>query len=60
MRDGAGAAISLDSLKREVCRAVDARSAQLAAVAREIHAHPELAFQEHRAAPDGTPQDPSP
>ena len=50
MRDGAGAAVSLEALKREVCRAVDARSESLTAVAREIHAHPELAFEEHRAA----------
>ena len=50
MRDGAGAAVSLETLKREVCRAVDARSESLAAVSREIHAHPELAFEEHRAA----------
>jgi amidohydrolase len=39
-----------ESLKREVCRAVDARREALWAVAREIHAHPELAFEEHRAA----------
>src|SRR5262249_28851235 len=37
-------------LKAELCRAVDARRDELAAVAREIHAHPELAFEEHRAA----------
>jgi len=50
MRDGAGAAVSLETLKREACRAVDVRSEQLAGVARAIHAHPELAFEEHRAA----------
>jgi amidohydrolase len=50
MRDGAGAAIPVESLKNDVCRAVDAHAAQLVAVAREIHAHPELAFEEHRAA----------
>ena len=50
MREGAGAAVTLETLKREVCRGVDARSDQLVAVAREIHAHPELAFEEHRAA----------
>ena len=50
MRDGAGAAIAVETLKTDVCRAVDAHAAQLVAVAREIHAHPELAFEEHRAA----------
>jgi amidohydrolase len=39
-----------ESLKQEVCRAVDARREALWAVAREIHAHPELAFEERRAA----------
>jgi len=39
-----------ERLKAELCRTVDARREQLAAVAREIHAHPELAFEEHRAA----------
>jgi amidohydrolase len=50
MRDGAGSAVTLEALKHEVCRAVDARSEQLVAVARAIHADPELAFEEHRAA----------
>jgi amidohydrolase len=40
----------LEALKRDACRAVDERREELVAVAREIHAHPELAFQEHRAA----------
>ena len=39
-----------DALKRAVCQAVDARRDALVAVAREIHAHPELAFEERRAA----------
>ncbi len=42
--------MELDGLKRAVCDAVDARSGALVAVAREIHAHPELAFEERRAA----------
>jgi len=40
----------LGALKRAACQAVDERREELVAVAREIHAHPELAFQEHRAA----------
>lgn len=39
-----------DALKRAVCQAVDARRNALVAVAREIHSHPELAFEERRAA----------
>jgi amidohydrolase len=41
---------TLEALKRDACRAVDERRAELVAVAREIHAHPELAFEERRAA----------
>ena len=40
----------VDALKREVCASVDAMANQLVAVSREIHAHPELAFEEHRAS----------
>jgi amidohydrolase len=40
----------LGALKQEVCRSVDERREELLAVAREIHAHPELAFEERRAA----------
>ena len=51
MRAKAAAAGSeIERLKREACAAVDARRDELVAVAREIHAHPELAFAEHRAA----------
>jgi amidohydrolase len=42
--------VELEALKREVCRAVDARREDLVAVARAIHAQPELAFEEHQAA----------
>ncbi len=51
MREGAevGAAL-LESLKQSVCAAVDVRRELLCAVSHEIHDHPELAFQEHRAA----------
>jgi len=51
VRDGApvGAAL-LESLKQSACAAVDARSDLLCAVSREIHAHPELAFEEFRAS----------
>jgi len=41
---------AIEALKAELCRSVDARRLELTAVAREIHAHPELAFEEHRAA----------
>jgi amidohydrolase len=41
---------SLEDLKREVCGAVDALTQTLLAVSHEIHAHPELAFHEHRAS----------
>ncbi|MEB2345347.1 MAG: M20 family metallopeptidase [Deltaproteobacteria bacterium] len=39
-----------EALKSDACRAVDERRTLLLAVAHEIHAHPELAFEEHRAA----------
>jgi amidohydrolase len=39
-----------EDLKRAACAAVDARRAELLEISREIHAHPELAFQERRAA----------
>lgn len=42
--------MELGALKQAVCRAVDERREALLAVAHEIHAHPELSFQEHRAA----------
>ena len=38
------------ALKREVCDAIDAMSAELLAVSHEIHSKPELAFHEHEAA----------
>jgi len=38
------------TLKRDVCDAIDAMSAELLAVSHEIHAKPELAFHEHEAA----------
>ena len=37
-------------LKRAACAAVEARRGELLEISREIHAHPELAFQERRAA----------
>jgi amidohydrolase len=42
--------VDLGELKREAARAIDGRRDELVAVAREIHAHPELAFEERRAA----------
>jgi len=42
--------MDIESLKRELCHAVDAMSGDLVAVSREIHAHPELAFEEYRAS----------
>jgi amidohydrolase len=39
-----------DELKKEVCAAVDRLGSELLAVSHEIHAHPELAFEEVRAA----------
>ncbi len=42
--------MSTDELKRAVCEAVDARSPELIRVSREIHARPELAFEEVEAA----------
>jgi amidohydrolase len=41
---------SLKDLKHDVCRAVDELADTLLAVSHEIHAHPELAFKEHRAS----------
>src|SRR5262249_51837719 len=37
-------------LKRTVCEAVDAMRAELVGISRAIHAEPELAFQEEKAA----------
>ena len=42
--------MSLEALKQAVCESIDARSDELVRVSREIHAHPELAFEEVRAA----------
>jgi amidohydrolase len=42
--------MDVGALKQEVCRAVDGLRSELLAVSREIHAHPELAFEEHRAS----------
>ncbi len=39
----------LEELKQAVCEAVDALSEQLLGISHEIHSHPELAFEEHRA-----------
>jgi amidohydrolase len=39
-----------DELKRRACDAVDEMQAELLSISHEIHAHPELAFEEHRAA----------
>jgi amidohydrolase len=39
----------IDELKRAACAAVDALAPRLIAMSREIHAHPELAFNEHHA-----------
>jgi len=51
VRGGAEVGAGLvDSLKRAVCEAVDARRALLLDVSHEIHAHPELAFEEVRAS----------
>jgi amidohydrolase len=40
----------LDALKKEVCASVDRLARELLDVSHEIHAHPELAFEEVRAA----------
>ena len=40
----------LESLKKEVRAAIDALGPELVAVSHEIHAHPELAFEEVRAS----------
>jgi amidohydrolase len=51
MREGADVgAATVDALKQAVREAIDARAERLLAVSHEIHAHPELAFEEHRAA----------
>jgi amidohydrolase len=42
--------MSVESWKREVRSAVDAMKDELVRVSREIHAHPELAFQERHAS----------
>ncbi|MEM7410517.1 MAG: M20 family metallopeptidase [Myxococcota bacterium] len=40
----------LEALKREVCETVERLRPELLRISRAIHAHPELAFQEHEAA----------
>jgi amidohydrolase len=40
----------LKTLKHDVCAAIDALAPELIAVSHEIHAHPELAFEEVRAS----------
>jgi amidohydrolase len=40
---------ALDSLKRQICEAVDGLSETLLDVSHRIHANPELAFEEHAA-----------
>ena len=42
--------MSLDTLKREVCSAIDALRSELVAASHAIHANPELAFEEKFAA----------
>jgi len=42
--------MDLRALKQEVCDRVEAARGALLALSREIHAHPELAFEERRAA----------
>jgi len=42
--------MDLRALKQEVCDAIEASRGALLRISREIHAHPELAFEEHRAA----------
>ncbi len=39
----------LEKLKQAACEAVDAIAEQLLGISHEIHSHPELAFEEHRA-----------
>jgi amidohydrolase len=41
--------IDIEQLKHRVCAAVDERAEKLRAAARELHAHPELGFDEHHA-----------
>jgi len=38
------------TLKRQACDAIDAMSDELISISHEIHANPELAFREHKAA----------
>ncbi len=38
------------SLKRRACDAIDAQAARLVEISHQIHANPELCFEEHRAA----------
>ncbi len=45
-----GVPAATQTLKDEVCRAVDAMSADLLRISRAIHARPELAFEEHHAS----------
>ena len=40
----------LKTLKHDVCAAIDALAPEILAVSHEIHAHPELAFEEVRAS----------
>jgi amidohydrolase len=40
----------LNALKQEVCDAIDALASEIVTVSHEIHAHPELAFEEVRAS----------
>lgn len=42
--------VDIDELKREVCKTIDAIAADLLAVSHQLHAEPELAFEEHRSA----------
>lgn len=42
--------MTLETLKRDVCAAIDAMRSELVAASHEIHAHPELAFEEKFAA----------
>jgi amidohydrolase len=43
-------AVNANELKQAVCHRVDALRSELIRISREIHAHPELAFEEHAAS----------
>jgi amidohydrolase len=49
MRDG-WISNRAEDLKARVCAAIDARAEALVALSRDLHAHPEIAFEEHRSS----------